>query len=139
MKLFKRTIKYINQLTIIISVLQVIFWIVLSVACVYGIKENKDFMEMFFLIYFFEVTIFAMAVISKLTLNNQITFATRVIFDFNEEDYKELKEYIDSKHSAGIIIFFTEIRKSQYLIEQIIISKCKKAGIDLKTISVKRG
>ncbi len=139
MKLFKRTIQYINQLTIIISVLQVMFWIVLSVACVYGIKENKDFMEMFFLIYFFEVTIFSMAVISKLTLNNQITFATRIIFDFNEQDYKELKEYIDSKHSAGIIIFFTEIRKSQYLIEQIIISKCKKAGIDLKTISVKRG
>lgn len=139
MKLFKRTIQYINQLTIIISVLQVMFWIVLSVACVYGIKENKDFMEMFFLIYFFEVTIFSMAVISKLTLNNQITFATRIIFDFNEQDYKELKEYIDSKHNAGIIIFFTEIRKSQYLIEQIIISKCKKAGIDLKTISVKRG
>lgn len=139
MKIFKKTIQCINQLTIIISVLQVVFWIVLSVACVYGIKENKDFMEMFFLIYFFEVTIFAMLVVSKLTLNNQIIFATRVIFEFNDESYTELKEYIESKNNAGIIIFFSEIRKSQYLVEQIILSKCKKAGIDIKTISVKRG
>ena len=144
-----KLLKNMNTVLKIVVFLKGLFWVVLSCCCVYGINTNKDFMEMFFLIYFSEITIVLLinwmkGVAYRLTEN-----AMKLLFEMEEEEYLSFSEIVahvvniyeegsDKKYwkyrkiRTPLGIVFENLKSSSLLFNNIILAKCKKAKINIK-------
>lgn len=141
-----RILKQINTAILIVIFLQGLFWLVLACCCVYGINTNRDFMEMFFLIYFSEITIVLLGVTTQRIVDNKIELAKRILFEMEDEEYKLFSEFItniiegsnkkDRWVKSPLSFLFKRLKGSSFLFDNIILAKCKKAKINIKELEV---
>lgn len=144
-KLFK-VLEQINTAILIVVFLQGLFWLVLACCCVYGINTNRDFMEMFFLIYFSEITIALLVITTQKIVDNKIELAKRILFEMEDEEYKLFSKFIaniieginkkDRWVKCPLSFLFKRLKGSSFLFDNIILAKCKKANINIKDLEV---
>lgn len=142
MRKLKKVLASINTGCIIISLLQGLFWIVLACCCVYGMQANKDFMVMFFLIYFGEITVVLLISITTNIVEKNIIVAKNILFEMDDDTYQYFREMVENALNkkkdrwvvSPLFLVFKRVKTSLYLFDRAIISKCNKNKINIKDL-----
>lgn len=130
--MIKKILKDINLTCNMIVVLQAMFWIVLIVSTIFGITENKKFIEVFLWIYLFEMPILLLIKIMQTVNDELIETAKNLIYEFDEVEMKEFAESIPYGKNMAIYLLFKKLRQSQWKIDKQILTRCEEAKIKTK-------
>lgn len=130
--MIKKILKDINLTCNMIVVLQAAFWIVLIVSTIFGITENKKFIEVFLWIYLFEMPILLLIKIMQTVNDELIETAKNLIYEFDEVEMKEFVESVADGKNMAIYLLFKRLRQSQWEFDKQILTRCEEAKIKTK-------